>query len=86
MWLLQNLIAAPHFLPILEELSVDRVLESLDSHPNIYIRDRANIVLEEMKKAGGDFSFRERRGGRNRSRSVGRRADQDAIAMEGEMW
>ncbi len=89
MWLLQNLIAAPHFLPILEDLSVDRVLESLDSHPNMYIRDRANIVLEEMKKAGGDFSFRERSGGRHRSRSAGRggrRTDQDAIAMEGELW
>lgn len=89
MWLLQNLIAAPHFLPILEELSVDRVLESLDSHPNMYIRDRANIVLDEMKKAGGDFSFREGGGGRTRSRSAGRRvrhADQDAIAMEGELW
>ncbi len=89
MWLLQNLIAAPHFLPILEELSVDRVLESLDSHPNMYIRDRASIVLEEMKKAGGDFTFREGGGGRNNSRNLGRgggRADQDAIAMEGELW
>ena len=102
MWLLQNLIAAPHFLPILEELSVDRVLESLDAHPNMYIRDRANIVLEEMKKAGGDFSFGGRSaggvGGRNsggggsesrRSRGTGgtgRRVDRDAIAMEDELW
>ena len=68
---------------------MDRVLESLDSHPNMYTRDRANIVLEEMKKAGGDFSFLERSGGRHRSRSAGRggrRTDQDAIAMEGELW
>jgi hypothetical protein len=83
MWLLQNLIAAPHFLPILEELSVDRVLASLDSHPNMYIRDRANIVLEEIKKAGGDFSFGA--GGRRVSRNR-TRAHQDAAAMEEELW
>ncbi len=71
MWLLQNLIAAPHFLPILEELSVDRVLESLDTHPNMYIRDRANIVLEEMKKAGGDFSFGGRAAGAGGRRGAG---------------
>ena len=88
MWLLQNLIAAPHFLPILEELSIDSVLASLDSHPNMYIRDRASIVLEEMKKAGGDFSFREG-AGRLGPRSMSpqpRRADRDAVAMEDELW
>lgn len=71
MWLLQNLISAPHFLPILRGLHVDMLLESMNSDPSLYIRDRANIVLEELKKASGDFSF-----GR-RSRSGGSRATAD---------
>ena len=69
MWLLQNLIAAPRFLPVLQELDVDGVLESMDSDPSLYIRDRANIVLEELKKASGDFStYRNLRNTRSRNR------------------
>lgn len=68
MWLLQNLISAPHFLPVLRELHVEILLEAMDSDPSLYIRDRANIVLEELKKASGDFSFRRR--SRSNSRSL----------------
>jgi hypothetical protein len=92
MWLLQNLIAAPHFLPILNDLHVDMVLESMDSHPNMYIRDRANIVLEEMKKAGGDFRFREPSAAGNQGDPVGAggrartRSERAASRMEDALW
>ncbi len=78
MWLLQNLISAPHFLPVLRELQVDILLESMDSDPSLYIRDRANIVLEELKKASGDFSFR------RRSRSSQARAADPSLHVAGE--
>lgn len=78
MWLLQNLISTPHFLPMLRELHVDMLLESMDSDPSLYIRDRANIVLEELKKASGDFSFR------RRSRSNSRALTDPSLHVAGE--
>jgi len=70
MWLLQNLMAAPRFLPILQELNVDAVLEAMNSDPSLYIRDRSNIVLQELKKASGSFasSYRNLHTTRSRSR------------------